>query len=183
MGEGDENNLINALKLLSENINNYFIKTLSMGYTESLIDIKILQDLSDEELKKFTIKSIDLITLSDNDDYYKYNHLEKLTSMMYQLDIELAKLYVKKALQYSDIAQMYGIARGCYEVSHDKPFSTEIYKKAIKRSLQAKNSSRLHLLGQSMSFIDIDGDDYFQKWGEEIKTQAKQMSDKQKAQG
>ena len=174
------NKLENAIDTLSKNIDNYFTTIFSSDGVGSLIDIKMLQGLSDEELKEFTKKSIKLITLSDNSDYHRCSHLGELAKIISTLDIDLAKLYIKKALKYSDISQMYGIASNSYLAFHDKPFSTKIYKKAIKRSLQVENTSHLHLLGQSMSDIDVAGDDYFQKWGEEIKAKAKWMNDEQK---
>ena len=126
---------------------------------DKMIDLNMLKSLSDEDLEVFVRESIKTITLSTKKDYFICKDLCEFSRVVYEQDIDLAKLCIKKALKYSEISQMYGIAGECYRALKDKYFSVKIYKKAIKRCHKDNNTSRLHLLGQSMSSIDLKGED------------------------
>jgi len=161
----------------------YEIDKLSMQIDKCVninFSINVLEKLSDKDLKEFIKSYVETIVSANSDDYFKCNYLGNLAYAVYPLNINLAKLCVKKALKYSTIKQMYGIAGECYQLLHDKSFSTKIYKKAIQRCYKENNTSRLHLLGQNMSVIDVEGYYNFQKWGNEIQAKAVKLSDKQK---
>jgi len=161
----------------------YEIDKLSININKCLnidFSINILQNLSDEDLNEFIKSYIEIINSAKSEDYFKCNYLGDLARAVYPLDMDLAKLCIKKALKYSNTRQMYRIAGECYKAVHDKSFSTKIYKKAIKRCYKQNNTSQLHLLGQSMCQIDVEGYHYFEKWGEKIQAQAKELSDRQK---
>ena len=129
---------------------------------DKIIDLNMLKNLSDENLEVFVRESIKTITLSTKRDYFICKDLCEFPRVVYEQDIDLAKFCIKKALKYSDISQMNGIAGECYRVLKDN------------------NTSRFHLLGQSMSSIDLKGDDFIYNLGEKIKAEAKKISDEQK---
>lgn len=165
-------NIYQELKLLEEKI--YTILTSSAG--DSSNQGTELTYLSKKHLKEIC----QLIERSNIGNYFKCKKIGDFAKETYCENQKMSMYCIKKALRYADIAQMYGIASECYMTTQDKDFSTNIYKKAIKKCLKNKNTSRLHLLGQSMVYIDVVGDNYFKNWGNEMMKKAKKISDSEK---
>ncbi len=93
---------------------------------------------------------------------------------------EMETLKFSSCSDSSKISKIYAMAGEYYRLSKDKKFTVYVYKKAINWCYRINNTSKLHLLGQSMDFVDDDGDNYFELWGEQLKKEAKSLSDGQK---
>ena len=89
----------------------------------------------------------------------------------------LDKYVLNEAIQIAGISELYGIAGYYFKYTADFDFTVELYQKAIDCCYKIKNTSKLHLLGQSMLLC---GTEYFTQWGESIKKEAKKLSDQQK---
>ena len=148
-------------------------------YREQIYLIERAANVSTNDLKKI----IQAIENSDVNNYLKCSYISDIAQISYRRtnNIEVAKSIIIKAIKYADIGQLHGIASDCYEVTHDKDFTVDLYVKAINLCYEANNTSRLHLLGQSMLNIDAIGDNYFHEWGEAIKAEAVALNNKNKA--
>ena len=67
-----------------------------------------------------------------------------------QNQVEIAKRYIKKALPYALIAQIYGLAVDCYWQIKDAEFSLYLFDEAIKKVKEQNNSSRLFMIKQEL---------------------------------
>jgi len=163
---------------MMHNPENIFSQIFKKNYTTE-IDY-ILSSYTKEELKLYIDLSIDMLL---NLKEYSHLHIDQalhIVQKIYQVkkDKALVKDMIRKIIKYTDIGQTYGIAYDCFNLTKDFEFTIEIYQKAIDKCYEINNTSRLHLLGQSMCIIDDKN--YFITWGEKIKAEAKRISDIQK---
>ena len=89
----------------------------------------------------------------------------------------LYKYVIKEAIKIADLSTLYGIASECFELTGDFEFAKDTYQKAIDWCYKINNTSRLHLLGQSMFNCNHE---YFKKTSKDIMNEAKRLSDEQK---
>jgi len=141
---------------------------------------RVLSSYNKEDLKLYIDLSIYMLL---NLKEYSYLHIDQASHIaikIYQVkkDKALFKDIIRKMIPYTNIYKTYGIARICFNLTKDFEFTVEVYQKAIDKCYEINNTSRLHLLGQSMYLPDDK--DYFRTWGEKIKAEAKRISDMQK---
>ena len=141
---------------------------------------RVLSSYNKEDLKLYIDLSIDMLL---NLKEYSHLHIDQASHIaikIYQVkkDKALFKDIIRKMIPYTNIYKTYGIARICFNLTKDFEFTVEVYQKAIDKCYEINNTSRLHLLGQSMYLPDDK--DYFRTWGEKIKAEAKRISDMQK---
>jgi len=105
------------------------------------------EQISQEEL----VENIDtfLLQFFKKDEVYEYL---VFIAQLYaeQNQIEVAKTYIKKALPYALIAQIYGLAVDCYWQIKDTEFSLYLFEEAIKKAKEQNNSSRLFMIKKEL---------------------------------